>query len=177
MDYGEFDRYWNDIPTEREKAITYSELMTLWNSTERKVRKVLSELSRYDNGDDFVIIRSGSNHGFYKTDNPETLKAYRSECLNKGKSLFAPVKKINRILRTDAGQYTLTNNLRVMRELRGMKQSEVCRAMKAYDKQFDKSLLSKMENGVCLPTPAQLTRLSEIYNCTARDLVTSDLYQ
>lgn len=168
--------YWEELPTGKENAITYPELCAAWNMTERKARAILHALSLYDNGDDYILIRSSSGKGFYKTDNETDITAYRRECLNKGRSVFAPVKKINRVLNANTEQYTLANNLRVIRESKGLTQAAVCAELKKFDPAFDNSLLSKMENGVCLPTYMQLSKLAEIYGVTARDLLDAELY-
>lgn len=167
---------WEDIPTSKAEAVPYSILQMWWGMCERDVRQALHDLSRLDNGDDFVLIRSGRNKGFYKTDNKEEIEAYKKECLNKGRSIFAPIKKINRILSANGDQYTLNNNLRVVRESRNLKQSSVCAYMRVYDEAFDVPMLSKMENGVCLPTPYQLGKLAEFYGCKPSELVTIDFY-
>lgn len=168
--------YWCEIPIGKDKAVTYPELMAMWGKSERQVRAILHDLSLFDNGDNYILVRSASGKGFYRTDDAATMRAYRKECLNKGKSIFAPVKKINRVLQENTMQYEIQNNLRVKREAQGLKQSEVCEKMKPYDRQFDKSLLSKMENGVCLPTPYQLSKLSEIYGAEPQMLINAELY-
>lgn len=167
--------YWEEIPTGKENAVDYIMLCDLWNKKERQVREILHELSLLDNGDDFVLIRSSKSKGFYKTDDKAEIEAYRKECLNKGRSVFAPVKKCNRILKADSLQYEMFNNLRMIRIAFGMKQRDVCKQMKKFDKAFDVSLLSKMENGVCLPTFAQLAKLAEIYGVEPSVLVQADL--
>lgn len=166
--------YWSELPVGKENAVDYPTLCLMWGRTERAVRDILHELSRYDNGDDYVLIRSGKTKGFYKTNDKDEIAAYRRECLNKGRSVFAPVKKCNRVLAIlDAvgGQFEMFNNLRVVRESVGMKQKEVCALMKMYDPAFDESLLSKMENGVCLPTTAQTVKLARIYGVEPSELV------
>ena len=168
--------YWNDIPIGKENAVEYAQLIAMWGIGERQVRNILHDLSMYDNGDDYVLIRSASGKGFYRTDNEAIIKAYRHECLNKGKSIFAPVKKINRILNENASQIEFANNLRVYREAKGLKQGDVCNQMKQIDRAFDKSMLSKMENNVCLPTPLQVAKLAEIYGCSALELVNIAFY-
>lgn len=168
--------YWNDIPIGKQDAVTYADLMRIWGTGERQVRKLLHDLSTYDNGDNYVLIRSASGKGFYRTDNEATIKAYRQECLNKGKSVFAPVKKINRILNENASQIEFENNLRVYREAKGLKQGDVCKQMKRIDRAFDKSMLSKMENNVCLPTPFQAAKLADIYGCSVSELVNAEFY-
>lgn len=170
----EAELYWNDIPIGKENAVTYQALIDLWGKSERQIRAILHELSLYDNGDDYVLIRSASGKGFYRSDDEATIKAYRQECLNKGKSIFAPVKKINRILNADVSQIEFENNLRLYREREGLKQSEVCKKMKLIDRAFDKSMLSKMENNICLPTPLQAAKLAEIYGCTTAELINAD---
>ena len=167
--------YWNDIPVGRENAISYADLCFCWKVKERAARAILHELSRYDNGDNYILIRSSSGRGFYRTDKEEEIKAYKRECLNRGRNVFAPVKKINRVLYANAGQYEFANNLRAFRENCGLKQSEVCLQMRAHDSAFDCSLLSKMENGVCLPTSWQVSKLAEIYGVTPFEIL-NDLY-
>lgn len=167
--------YWHEIPTGKENAVTYAELCAAWNMGERQARKVLHDLSSYDNGDNYILIRSSSGKGFYKTDDETEIKAYKRECLNKGRSVFAPVKKINRVLNANDTQYNLVNNLRVVREAKGLKQTTVCREMRKLDRAFDNSLLSKMENGICLPTFQQLAKLAEIYGVMPFDLINEEL--
>lgn len=163
--------YWDDIPINKENAVDYPTLCLRWGMRERQVRSILHELSCYDNGDDFVLIRSGKSKGFYKTDDKSEIAKYRKECLNKGRSIFAPVKKCNRILNSVPEQTELFNGLRTVRELKGLKQKEVCKYMKRFDKNFDVSLLSKMENSVCLPTYTQLSRLAEFYGVERSELI------
>ena len=170
------EKSWNDIPVGKENAITYPELCDLWECTERAAREHLHELSRYDNGDNYILIRSSSGKGFYRTDDEAEIKAYKRECLNKGRSVFAPIKKINRVLNANTEQYSFENNLRVIRESRGMKQSEVCKLMKKHGFKIDKSLLSKIENSVILPTPSQFILLSQIYGVEPLELLDVNLY-
>lgn len=168
--------YWSDIPTNKKQAVSYDVLRMWWNTNPREVRRILHELSSFDNGDNYVLIRSGKNKGFYKTDDAETIKAYKQECLNKGRSVFAPIKKINRVLSAGSSQYSMINNLRVVREGLNIRQAQVCDYMQRFDEAFDVPMLSKMENGVCLPTPFQLARLAEFYGCDPQELVNIDLY-
>ena len=168
--------YYNSIPVGKENAVTYPKLMVMWNMSERTVRRKLHELSYLDTGDNFVIIRSSHSKGFYKTDDIKEIKAYKKECMAKAKSNFAPLAKINRILRndTEALQTSIFNNLRVVRNEKGLQQKDVVKLMKQYDKSFDVPMLSKFENGFCLPTPYQLTKLAEIYGCNPSDLILID---
>lgn len=172
----ELEKYWKDLPVGKENAIDYINLCARWWSDKRQVRAILHELSRYDNGDDYILIRSSRGCGFYRTDDEEEIKAYKRECLNRGRNVFAPVKKINRVLNANTEQYSFENNLRVCRENAGKKQTEVCDTMQQYDPAFDVPLLSKMENGFCMPTPYQAILLAQIYGVEPVELVGAILY-
>ena len=171
----QLESYWNDIPIGASNPVTYDQLCLWWGANKRTVRRILQELSGFDNGDNFVLIRSGQGKGFFKTDNPLELFAYKKECLNKGRSIFAPIKKINRVLgHIEDKQWNAFNNLKGIRESKGILQTEVCKYMKQFDRSFDASLLSKMENGVCLPTPYQLRKLAVFYGVRPSELVITD---
>ena len=79
MDKTKLELYWSEIPIGKENAIEYSDLCTMWGKDERTVRAILHELSLYDNGDNYVLIRSASGKGFYRTDNEAIIKAYRQK--------------------------------------------------------------------------------------------------
>lgn len=152
----EIQNYLKTIPIGKENAISYSMLCAIWNKDKRSVRAIMHELSLYDSGDEMVLIRSSSGSGFYKTDDRDEMKRYRLECLNKGRSCFAPVKKINRILKEDLlspSVINFFNNLKSVRLARGLKQIEVVEQLKEIEPSVDTSLLSKFENSVCVPTP------------------------
>lgn len=171
------ETYWNDIPVGKENALYYEDLCYMWGMTERNVRHTLHDLSLYDNGDDYILIRSAGGKGFYRTDDTEEIAAYKRECLNKGRSIFAPIRKINRVLNANGNQFTLSNNMRVIRESAGMRQKDVCERMQERGFFYmDVPTLSKMENGVCLPTGAQLVYLAEIYACEPSDIIPAELY-
>ena len=102
--------YWEEIPIGRENAVTYDDLRDKWNKDKRTVRRILHDLSCIDTGDNYVLIRSGKSRGFYKTDDLDEIAAYRKECLNKGRSIFAPVKKCNRILNANGDQMEMFNS-------------------------------------------------------------------
>lgn len=178
MDDALLETYWGSIPVGKENAITRSELMAKWSMCERSVRGVLHELSHYDNGDDYILIRSGKNKGFFKTSDPAEIEAYRKECINKGRSNFAPLRKINRVIANlDANQFSMENNMRLVRTSLGMKQTDVVEQMLVYDPSIDCSMLSKMESGKCFPTPFQLFLLCRVYGCEPGDLVNTEVYQ
>ena len=169
--------YWHDIPIGKANAVDYVYLSERWGKVNREVRKILHHLSAFDNGDDYILIRSSKGRGFYKTDDAAEIESYKAECLQKGRSVFAPVKKINRVLSNNGEQFTLENNLRTVREMRGLHQKEVADHLKQYDNAIDVPMLSKMENGACLPTPFQLGKLAALYDVPAFELINGELYE
>ena len=54
-----YERFWNTIPVGKENAIEYSELCLRWGVKDRVARKILQELGKHDNGDNYILIRSG----------------------------------------------------------------------------------------------------------------------
>lgn len=173
----QLEAFWNQLPIGRENAATYDALCLTWGKGKRMVRRILHELSLYDNGDDFVLIRSGKTRGFYKTDDPAEIEAYRQECLNKGRSVFAPVKKCNRILNSNekAMQGNVFNNIKAVRLSNHLSQPQVCRLLNDRGLSIDVPMLSKMENGIFLPPPTYLAAMAEIFACKPTDLVMMDL--
>lgn len=171
-----FELYWSELPEGRENAWGYDRLCSEWGMTERGVRRILHELSGYDNGDNLILIRSSHGRGFYKTDDRAEIEDYRRECLNRGKRTFAPLRKIDRVLKPEVCQLSMTNNLKAVRLALDKTQTEVCQHMRVIDPAFDPIMLSRMENDHCLPTPMQLSVLAEIYDCTPRELIDIDLY-
>lgn len=103
--------YWDLIPIGREQAYKYGDLCDIFHCTERTARAILQQLSSYDNGDDFVLIRSSNGAGFYKTSNLAEIEAYKKECLHRGRSVMAAVSKCNRLLKVDPLQCNLFNKL------------------------------------------------------------------
>lgn len=170
------EMFWNSIPIGKKNAIDYTAICAMWEVKERQARVILHELSAYDSGDNYILVRSSRTRGFYRTDDPEEMKAFRAECLHRGIKCFAPVKKINRVLSSaDDMQTSVFNNLKVIRLEKGIKQREVVHYMRKYDRSFDCSMLSRFENGACIPTPYQLRRLAEFFACEPSELIALDL--
>lgn len=168
----ELEKYWRSIPVGKENAATYPELMCKWGMSNRAVRKMLAELSAYDNGDDLILIRSSGHKGFYRTNDRHDIVAYKFECRGRALKTFAPLKKINRVCRIAAEEnYRFFNNMRIRRVERGLKQSEVCCQLGLRGVVIDVSMLSRLESGYALPTPALLSALADILSCEPCELV------
>lgn len=90
--------YWNSIPIGAENAISYESLCILWHANKREVRRILHELSKEDNGDCLVLIRSSHGKGFYRSSDLCDIIRYKKECTNRARNTLAPLLKINRIL-------------------------------------------------------------------------------
>ena len=171
------NEYWEALPIGKENAASYKELCEKWNMKERRARSILHALSLYDSGDNYILIRSSSGKGFFRTDDIETIKAYKKECTKKAKSNFAPLKKINRILAgAEDVQINFLNNMKHARELKEMTQQEVVDLMQKHDKTINAALLSKFENSVCLPTPYQLLLFARIYDFKPFELIDYESY-
>ena len=100
MNIAELYHFWDDIPTDETgtPAVDYATLCFLWNVDRRGARAILAELSAFDNGDGFILIRSSHNAGFYKTRNREKIAAYRREVYARAMNTLKPLKKIKRVL-------------------------------------------------------------------------------
>lgn len=97
--------YWDCIPDDPNNAVTYEALEALWEMDRRGVRRTLQELGAWDNGDAFVLIRSSTRAGFYKTDCTKDILRYRRECINKASAILNSLSKIDRVL----NQFTKNN--------------------------------------------------------------------
>lgn len=161
--------YYDDIPI--GKPITKEELMHKWHMTERQVRNIIADLRAEDFGDDYIIISSASGKGYYRSNSLEDIKKFKQEIENRAKHTFIPLRKVNRVLR-DADQLKLVNNLKQARQDAGYTACDVVQIINMrLDQNFDKYMLSKMENGLCSPNNVQLSILSEIYEKSPEDLV------
>lgn len=92
--------FWSFIPSDEkgDAPVTYNELMFFWNCSARQARAILAELSAFDNGDDYILIRSSHDCGFYKTRDRVKIELYRREVYNRAMNTLKPLKKIRRVL-------------------------------------------------------------------------------
>ena len=90
--------YWESIPVGKKDRVTYSELCDKWGMSRRMVRLVLNRLASWDNGDDYILVRSSSARGFWRTSDRDEIKRYRREPLSRAKSYLRQLDKINRVL-------------------------------------------------------------------------------
>lgn len=168
------DWYWASIPIGVQHAVSYDDLEDMWRMSKREVRKTLADLSRLDNGDNHILIRSSKGSGFYRTDDPAEIADYKRECRNRALNTFAPLKKINRVLsnlNAESINCSFFNNLQSVRQAHKMSQAAVVMRLRARGFELDVSLLSKIENGYVLPTPALLSALADIFACEPCELV------
>lgn len=165
-------KYYDTLPIGAANAVTYDELCEMWNCDVRTARYILHDLSTYDNGDDFVVIRSANGKGFYKTNNPATIQAYINEIRRKGISLLATIKKPCRILKRDYSQFSIINNIRVRRNAKGLTAKQFSDFLREYgERGIDAPTLSKIENGYIVPSPSLLFAMSVILDCDTTDLI------
>lgn len=157
--------YYNDLPIGKKNAVTKEQLQCKWNMSERAVRKIISDLRAMDIEDDYVIVSLSTGKGYYKTNDIGEIRAFRKEVTNRGRHTFKPLRKVNRILAMQS-----TNALKEKRLALNITTKEAIEYVKEVDPAFDKSLLSKIENGRCNPTNTQLFRLAELYESTPEEL-------
>jgi len=165
------DKYYESIPIGKENAISKLELCELWGMDERNVRATVTKLRQQDNGDDLVIVSTCKQAGYYRTNDRDEIRNFKEEVSNRGKHTFRPLRKVNRILGVHDNQISFTNKLKMARNESGLKGDDVIKELKKLDHRFDKSLLSKIENGVCMPTPTQLSILSKLYGMSIEDMM------
>ena len=108
-------KYWDSIPCDDQPiincfknenygcviySVSYEDLGDLWNiPSRRQIRAILAELSAFDSGDDYILIRtSHDGGGFYKTRDHAKIEAYRKEVYNRAMNTLKPLKKIKRVL-------------------------------------------------------------------------------
>lgn len=100
----ELREYWESVPIGYSNRATYADLMDAWGVSRRCVRSILHRLSEQDNGDGYVLIRSATSKGFYRTDDRAEIERYGLEVTSRATSHFAPLKKVRRILSEDEDQ-------------------------------------------------------------------------
>ena len=89
-----------DIPIGAENAITRAELARKWGVSDRVARRRIAELRADDNGDGYVIVSHsrGGVHGYYRTNDTETIRRYANEVNSRAVNTFLPLRKARRVL-------------------------------------------------------------------------------
>ena len=89
-----------DIPIGAENAITRAELARKWGVNDRTARERIAALRADDNGDGYVIVSHshGGVRGYYRTNDPETIKRYVNEVHSRARNTFLPLRKARRVL-------------------------------------------------------------------------------
>ena len=91
--------YINETGEHIFSSFTYEDLQFFFSCGRRKCREILAELSAFDSGDDYILIRSSHDGGgFYKTRDHAKIEAYRKEVYNRAMNTLKPLKKIKRVL-------------------------------------------------------------------------------
>lgn len=157
--------YYNDIPVGKRNAITKEKLIDKWEMPERTVRRIIRELRLQDFDDDYIIVSRSKGKGYYKSNDLKEIEEYKKEVLNRGRHTFAPLAKVNRILAAER-----ISTLKQIRKAKGLSNVEVIAALKQIDPSFDKSILSRYENGKSVPTKEQLKIMAELYEVSVEDL-------
>lgn len=169
------EEMYESIPIGKRNAVTKEQLVEMWGySSERGVRKTIERLRAMDNGDNYVILSSSHNKGFYRTDNVDEILAFKKETTNRARHTFRPLRKANRILKDmDSMQLEIVppNRLKEAREAAGLKAKDVISTIQQYDPNFNKVIMSMIENNKAYPTATQLAVMSRLYNQSTADLI------
>ena len=163
--------HYESIPIGKENAILRETLCVLWGKKPRSVRRIIEQLRSQDNGDDYVIVSTAHSAGYYRSNERDDIRAFKEEVTRRGKHTFRPLRKVNRILGIHEQQVSTVNQLKMVRLESKIKAEEVTLELKKIDPRFDGSLLSKIENGLCMPTPQQLQAMSRLYDRPFDDLI------
>ena len=89
-----------DIPIGAENAIKRAELARKWGVNDRTARERIAALRADDNGDGYVIVSHsrGGVHGYYRTNDTETIRRYVNEVHSRAVNTFLPLRKARRVL-------------------------------------------------------------------------------
>lgn len=89
-----------DIPIGAENAISRAELARKWGVNDRTARERIAALRADDNGDGYVIVSHsrGGVHGYYRTNDTETIRRYVNEVHSRARNTFLPLRKARRVL-------------------------------------------------------------------------------
>ena len=89
-----------DIPIGAENAITRAEMARKWGVNDREARRRIAALRADDNGDGYVIVSHsrGGVHGYYRTNDTETIRRYANEVNSRARNTFLPLRKARRVL-------------------------------------------------------------------------------
>ena len=89
-----------DIPIGAENAITRAELARKWGVSDREARRRIADLRADDNGDGYVIVSHsrGGVHGYYRTNDTETIRRYANEVNRRAVNTFLPLRNARRVL-------------------------------------------------------------------------------
>lgn len=171
------EKYWEDIPTGEENAISRAALMRKWSMTDRGVRRVICELRNDERFRDAVICSSSHrNEGYFKSTEPAHISQFIKETRNRAINTLKPAKnaaRVLRILQTGEGQTVQGNMLCCLGYIRkqaGILQDEFERAMQQRFPRFNHVVLSAVENGTVLMTDEQTQHAAEILHCDPGDI-------
>lgn len=133
----------------------------------RRLTKDIQQINNCDSVD--VIIVSSTTKGI-KIANQEEFDRYIA---NEYRAVFRKLQRVRKkdrkgrkagqLYMLDSGAVAEVTPFAEMRKERGIKAVDVVTAMKRIDSRFDSSLLSKIENGLCLPTNEMAMALTALY--------------
>ena len=169
-------KYYDDIPFGANNAVTRAELMQKWGVSDRGVRRIISDLRNDEHFRDSVIVSSCWNEGYFKTTEPARISQFIKETRNRAINTLKPAKnaaRVLRILQTGDGQTVQGNMLCGLRDIRkaaGISQQDFEKAMRQRYAEFNRVVLSAVENGTVIMTEEQTQYAAEVLRCDPAEI-------
>lgn len=92
-----------DIPVGRNNAVTRMALSGRWNMPDRKVRRQIARF-REDDSDGMIVVSSSRGRGYYRTNDPEEIRAFIGDTSARIRSLSRLLICARRALKRANGQ-------------------------------------------------------------------------
>ena len=109
-----------DIPVGRNNAVTRMALSGRWNMPDRKVRRQIARF-REDDSDGMIVVSSSRGRGYYRTNDPEEIRAFINDTAARIRSLSRLLICARRALRRANGQMEMDVTARIDGGLGGEK--------------------------------------------------------
>ena len=172
--------YYSDIPIGKTNAISREALTALWGTRDRRTREIVQELRNQDNGDDYIIVSDSKGSGYFRSNDPETIRAYVNETQKRAVNTLLPLQKAKRILRKHADESKQTKVGAIVCKLHDYRdgfitQTKLVQQMQKKFPSFDRVSLSKAENGLIVLPPEELTEIARLLDITPRHIYPSML--
>lgn len=170
------EKYYSDIPFGANNAVTRAELMQKWGVSDRGVRRIISDLRNDERFRNAVICSSNRNEGYFRTTEQAHISQFIKETRNRAINTLKSAKNAAHVLRIlqagdeKAAQGNMLCSLQDLRKAAGISQQDFEKAMRQRFRDFNRVVLSAVENGTVIMTDAQTQYAAEILHCDPGDI-------